>query len=115
MSNLTQQQSRSPLSIPGRQVRSSNRTLNIPTRDVSQLSRAINLPAREMSTQRFAPPMITKRSSHIDQSAFPFAMPLPQELPAAMTLLLPATVAPSGYRYLWSSIRMAGYRPMTIA
>jgi cellulose synthase/poly-beta-1,6-N-acetylglucosamine synthase-like glycosyltransferase len=36
--------------------------------------------------------MITKRQAHDNQSAFPFAMPLPPELPVAMTLLLPATV-----------------------
>jgi cellulose synthase/poly-beta-1,6-N-acetylglucosamine synthase-like glycosyltransferase len=36
--------------------------------------------------------MITKRALATDQSAFPFALPMPPELPAAMTLLLPATI-----------------------
>jgi cellulose synthase/poly-beta-1,6-N-acetylglucosamine synthase-like glycosyltransferase len=39
--------------------------------------------------------MIIKRAAIENQSAFPFAMPMPPALPPAMTLLLPATIAPT--------------------
>jgi cellulose synthase/poly-beta-1,6-N-acetylglucosamine synthase-like glycosyltransferase len=92
MSTPARNQLSTRITIPARQVSLADRGLTVPTRDISHTLRSIYLPARELTPQRYAPPMITKRTITTDQSAFPFALPMPPELPAAMTLLLPATV-----------------------
>lgn len=93
MSTPARNQLSTRMTVPVRQVVSADRGLAVPTRDMSQVSRSIYLPARGETQQRFAPSMIIKRRTTGDQSAFPFALPMPPELPSAMTLLLPATIA----------------------
>lgn len=92
MSTPARNQLSTRMTIPARQVSSADRELAVPTRDASQILRAINLPTRATGLQRTTPPMIIKRRSAEDQSAFPFALPMPPKLPSAMTLLLPSTV-----------------------
>jgi cellulose synthase/poly-beta-1,6-N-acetylglucosamine synthase-like glycosyltransferase len=90
MSIPTLNQSRTPLTIPARQVSSTSRGVVVPSRSTIQSARPLALPDRQIVTERYAPPMITKRTAQIDQSAFPLAMPMPPALPPAMTVLLPA-------------------------
>lgn len=92
MSTPARNQLSTRITIPARQVSLADRELAVPTRDTTQIRRSVYLPRRELTPQRFTPPMITKRALTTDQSAFPFALPMPPELPAAMTLLLPATI-----------------------
>jgi cellulose synthase/poly-beta-1,6-N-acetylglucosamine synthase-like glycosyltransferase len=95
MSTPARNQLSTRITVPARQVLLSGREIIVPHRNASQVRRSINLPARDVAPQRFAPPMITKRPVQINQSAFPFALPMPPELPPAMTLLLPAATQPS--------------------
>lgn len=91
MSTPARNQLSTSITVPARQVPLSGREIIVPNRNASQVRRSISLPVRSAVPQRFTPPMITKRPAQINQSAFPFALPMPPALPPAMTLLLPVT------------------------
>jgi cellulose synthase/poly-beta-1,6-N-acetylglucosamine synthase-like glycosyltransferase len=93
MSTPARNHLKSSFTVPARaQQGVPTRVMAIPARHPSLVQRALQPPLRQgISIKRDVPPMITKRRPNANQSAFPFAMPLPPELPAAMTLLLPAT------------------------
>lgn len=56
------------------------------------MQRSNTSPERQIPVPgRYAPSMITKREALVRQPAFPFTLPMPPELPPAMTILLPAT------------------------
>lgn len=95
MSITARNQSSGHITVPARQVQLTARNLYVPDRQSAQTLRSIQPPSRQAVSQRYAPSMIIKRRASENRSAFPFAMPMPPELPPAMTLLLPATVAPT--------------------
>lgn len=88
MSSPARNQTTSSLRIPGRQPAVlAYRGVTVPTRQSTNsqdVIRPTSIP------ERYSAPILLKRTAHLDRSAFPFAMPMPPELPAATTLLLPA-------------------------
>lgn len=96
MSTPARNQLQTRITVPARQVSLADRELSVPTRDMTRIStRSIYMPTRDVAPQRFAPSMITKQAPIVDQSAFPYALPMPPALPPAMTMLLPVPVEPT--------------------
>lgn len=93
MSTPARMQSSHTLNVPTRhKVLLSDRGVVVPSRQTLSVQRNVHLPDRHVAAvERYTPSMIMKRAARVDQSSFPFALPLPPELPPAMTLLLPAS------------------------
>ncbi len=91
MSTPARNQLSTTLRIPARGKVSVSRGVITSARQSGAITPRISTSANILSTPvRSSAPMISKRPTTVDQSAFPLSLPLPPALPPAMTLLLPA-------------------------
>jgi hypothetical protein len=93
MNSPTRNQSATSLRIPVRQNALADKGMVALNRQVTSSNQTIAAASRSIVSERYLPSVTAQRPLRINQQTFPLTLPMPPELPPAMTFLLPSDLS----------------------